>query len=284
MQRTVEKLIDYRKNCDMDEERQLQTLMEMLRAYYEVDKETINSLYAKDKELNNILRVFSASDAPAFAVKVISEIYEVEFWDLWEQIRDVVERKREKIYGNNGYYVVPISTKDFFGQSADDMLLYWEEGCEFDFSQELQDWFKTLKEQYNNLLDTEFLIENVLKYIVDLLKEVDENYYHIFAFSNFFEESLENLRDKRYQTLWRIFDDMIHDPEMEKAGGVIFVPDGPGHEKEGLHYLGEQPKRRLICSWDIMESNKRDNKARVTFRRYMALMENKELRYKVFGF
>ena len=86
------------------------------------------------------------------------------------------------------------------------------------------------------------------------------------------------------QTLWRIFDTMIHDPEMKKAGDVIFVPDEPGHESEGLHYFGKQPKRRLIGYWDIMASDKRNNKARVTFRKYMALLGNKDLRCKVFGF
>lgn len=194
------------------------------------------------------------------------------------------DKEVKDIYGNEGYYVLPISTENFFRQSPDDMLPYWEEGCEWNFSEELQDWFKILKEQYDNLLGAELTIDNVLKYIVDLLEEVNESYYHIYAFYEFFEESLENLRDKRYQALWKIFDNMIHDPEMKKAGDVIFVPDGPGHEKEGLHYLGEQPKRRLIASWDFMDLDKKNNKARVTFRRYMALLGNKELRCKVFGF
>ena len=52
----------------------------------------------------------------------------------------------------------------------------------------------------------------------------------------------------------------------------------------GFHYWGEQPKRRLMRSWDIMSLDKRNNIARVTFRRYMALVANKVLRVKVFGF
>lgn len=284
MQCIIESVRDYRDNCEKDKESQLHILMEMLRTYYETDKKINDSVYAEDEKLKGILVELSITDAPAFAVKVISEMYEVEFWDLWQQIRDVTKRKRLKLYGNDGYYVLPISTEKFFGQSPDDMIPYWEEGCELNFSEELQDWFKTLKVQYNNVLNAECSFDKVLKYIVDLLEEVNEEYYNIFIFSDFFEESLENLSDKRYQALWKIFDNMIHDPEMKKAGDVIFVPDGPGHEKEGLHYIGEQPKRRLICNWDIMESNKRNNKARVTFRRYMALIANKDLRYRVFGF
>ena len=117
-----------------------------------------------------------------------------------------------------------------------------------------------------------------------MLEEANENYYQIYAFSDFFEETLENICDKRYQTLWKIFDNMVHDPEMKKAGNVIFLPDEPEHENEDLHYMGVQPKRRLICCWEFMEEDKKNNKARVTFRRYMALLGNKDLRCKVFGF
>lgn len=284
MRSLVKKLSAYMNNCGKDKESQLQILMETLRMYCEMELKAIDSLSESKEILDNILIALSISDAPAFAVKVISELYEVDFWNLWGQIRDVAKRKRINLYGNDGHYVLPISTEKFFAQSPDDMIPYWEEGCKLGFSEKLQEWFKELKEQYDNLLDMEFSIDNVLMYIVDLLKEVDENYYGIFTFCDFFEETLENLRDKRYQALWKIFDNMIHDPEIQKAGDVIFVPDGPEHEKEGLHYWGEEPKRRLICNWDIMELDKKNNKARVTFRRYMALTGNKELRCKVFGF
>lgn len=116
------------------------------------------------------------------------------------------------------------------------------------------------------------------------MQEADEEYYRIYAFSDFFEETMENLKDKRFLALWKLYEEMLRDPELKKAGDVIFVPDGPGHEKEGLHYWGEQPKRRLMRSWDIMSLDKRNNIARVTFRRYMALVANKVLRVKVFGF
>ena len=51
-----------------------------------------------------------------------------------------------------------------------------------------------------------------------------------------------------------------------------------------IHYWGEQPKRRLISSWSIMDPSKKKNKARVTLRRYLALVANRRLREKVFGF
>lgn len=163
------------------------------------------------------------------------------------------------------------------------MIPYWKKG-EFDFSVELLDWFQFLRKQYDKLFEEEIFVENTLKYMMNLLEEVNDNYYQIHAFSNFFYETLENQKDKRYQTLWRLFDNMIHNQEMKKAGDVIFVPDGPGHEKEGLSYMGKQPRRRLRGIWSTMDSARKMNKARVTFRRYMALLGNPDLRRKVFGF
>ena len=62
------------------------------------------------------------------------------------------------------------------------------------------------------------------------------------------------------------------------------VPDGPEHEHEGIHYWGEQPKRRLIRNWDFMSFDEKNNKGRITLKRYMALVANRPLREMVFGF
>lgn len=155
-------------------------------------------------------------------VKGIAESFNRDFWKLWDEIKDVVCRKNQIIYGNDGYYVIPISTQELFEQNPDDMM------------------------------EEESVVEKPLRYMVDLLEEAEENFYHVFAVSDFFEECLENLNDRRYQILWRLFDKLIHDLELRKEADVIFVPEGPEHEKEGVHYWGEEPKRRLICSWDIM--------------------------------
>ena len=81
-----------------------------------------------------------------------------------------------------------------------------------------------------------------------------------------------------------MYDRMLHRPDLEEAGSAIFVPEGEEYERVGLHYLGEEPRRRLMFNWDITDMDKRNNKARVTFRRYMALVANQELRKSVFGF
>ena len=164
------------------------------------------------------------------------------------------------------------------------MILYWEDDGKLTFSEELWNWFHELKAAFDDMMKDGMVVEKPLRYMVERLEEAEENFYHVFADSDFFEECLENLNDRRYQILWRLFDKLIHDSELREAADVIFVLEGPEHEKEGVHYWGEEPRKRLICSWDIMSHDKKYNKGRMTIRRYLALVANLKLRKKVFGF
>ena len=273
----------YKQESKLDEENQMEILLDMVSVYYEKDAKFKDYENLEDN-LKKIFIEFEISDAPAFMIKAISEIYEKDFWELWKEIGDVARRKLTKVYGNDSYYIVPISTQEFFRQSPDDMIPYWEKDCDIEFSKGLREWFDALKKRYEEIFEMELLIENPLKYILTLMEEAEENYYRIYTFSEFFEETLENLKDKRYLVLWKLYEEMLHDPELKKAGDVIFVPEGPEYEHKGLHYLGKTPKRRLWRNWDNTSLDKRNNIARVTFRRYMALVANRELRVQVFGF
>ena len=77
--------------------------------------------------------------------------------------------------------------------------------------------------------------------------------------------------------------DEIRDPKMKEAGDVLFVPDEPEYKNKGIFFLDTQPKRRLCKTWKFTPSEKKNNMGRVTFRRYMALVANKELRKEVLG-
>lgn len=87
-----------------------------------------------------------------------------------------------------------------------------------------------------------------------------------------------------FLTLWKLYDEMLHDPVMEEAGNAVFVPEGPEYEHVGLYYFGTPLRRRLKTNWDMINKEERNNKVRVTFRRYMALLENRKLRKEIFGF
>ena len=275
----------YHEESRQDETEQLSFIMEMLLLYYEQESASLSiSKKYEDKNLEAIRFFMALSDAPAYAVKVIAETYNADFWELWGKLKGLAGRRLLLYPQEAAQKAVPVSTMDFLGIASDDMILFWGDDEEIHFSEELKNWFAVLKSRYNDIVKDDVVVENPLYWILDIMQYADENYYCIYTFADFLNETIEHLNDKHFLALWRIYDEMLHDPELEEAGSVVFVPEGPEYENVGLYYIGEQPRRRLKKSWDIMKKEEKNNRARVTFRRYMALVENKRLRKEIFGF
>lgn len=178
----------------------------------------------------------------------------------------------------------PYSTEKFLKVSHDDMILYWEEGGDIKFSDDLKNWFKELKKRFDQIMAEDAIDNKGLVWILDTMDYAHRNYVHIYAIADFFEETLGHLDDHRYHALWKMYEEMLHDPELKEAGSVIFSPDDPEDEDGGVHFSKNGLIRPLKGSWSFMKRDEKNNKARVTFERYMALVANKELRKKVFGF
>ena len=263
-----------------NKEESLQKLMDAIYSFYDSNSNIIKQNIELEEQIIELLEI---SDSPAFLIKVISEIYEKDFWELWSRVCCIVKRTSENVYGHSGWRVCPISTMDFLRLSADDMIPYWTETCDFKFSEELWEWFESLKKRYDELVSKGKLIDSPVQYIVNLIKDAEENYFHVFTFADFFEETLNHVTDIRYQAFWKLYEEMICDPELKKAGEVIFVSEEPEYEKRGVQYF-DKGARRLKTFWNIMDLESKNNKGRITLRRYMALMANSELRTKVFGF
>lgn len=275
----------FHKENDQKGTKQLSLIVEMLRSYYEQDDMSLEvSKKYEDKDLEAICFFAALTDAPAYVFQCVSEVYEADFWELWERVRDVAKRTGILYQMEIPQETVSVSTMDFFEVTSDDMILFWGEDKNIQFSQELKNWFDGLKSRFDVLMGSGDVVENPLYWILELMEYADENYYRVYTFSEFFSEIMEHLNDRRFLTLWKIYDEMLHDPVMEEAGSVVFVPEGSEYEHVGLHYFGTPPCRRLKTTWDIMRNEERNNKARITFRRYMALLENRKLRKKIFGF
>lgn len=272
---------EYHQENVLSTEEQLSLLLRLYRLSFEQDTPCVDKSQ-KDEKLKEILNYMFNLDAAALVVKILAETYKKDFWELWTQIKDVARRRW--IYAEETVEAPPISTAKFFEQDPDDMILFWEDDGKIRFSKELKKWFDDLSDRYDELMRIEFTVENPLEWILDLMEYADENYYQVYTIDDFFEETLEHLMDIRYLSLWKIYDEMLHDPELEEAGSVIFVPDGPEYEHVGLFYFEPRPRRRLLKEWKSMGIEEKNNKARVTLRRYMALVANKKLRKEVFGF
>lgn len=275
----------YHKKSALSREEQLSMIMEMLCSYYAQENMLFDAAYQPDDEyLKAVFRLAVLTNAPVYVIKVLAEIYRARFWELWKQVKDVAKRKPYQEVQEDSLKVPPVSTEQFFGITADDLILFWGDDENIRFSKGLEKWFADLRKQYEMIMEHEFTVENPLYWILDLMEYADGNYYCVYAFADFFEETLKHLNDRRFLALWKIYDDMLHDPEMEKAGSVIFVPEGPEYEQIGLYDPDARSRRRLKWTWSIMDNKDKNNEARVTLRRYMALLENRNLRKEVFGF
>ncbi|MBD5482902.1 MAG: hypothetical protein HDR15_10360 [Lachnospiraceae bacterium] len=291
----------YHKKSALSREEQLSMIMEMLRSHYAQESISFDAACQRDGEcdskyndecdskydngyLEAVFCLAVLTNAPVYVIKVLAETYRVRFWELWRQVKDVAKRKPYQEAQEDSTKVPPVSTEQFFDITADDLILFWGDDENIRFSKGLEKWFVDLRKQYERIMEQEFTVENPLHWILDLMEYADKNYYCVYTFADFFEETLKHLNDRRFLALWKIYDGMLHDPEMEKAGSVIFMPDEPEYEQVGLYDPDARSRRRLKGGWSIMDSKDKNNAARATFRRYMALLENRNLRKEVFGF
>ena len=266
MKQLIKWLSLYVALSDQDRDTQLKQLMSALRSYYEAESPISKPDNIPSDVLQSIWEIWDVADAPAFVVKAIAEIYERDFWDLWSEIKDVARRIYYNIHQDKRLYAQPTPTTEFFQLSPDDMIFYWTENGDIVFSEDLWNWFNELKVRFDQWMETDFTVECPLSFFLNVMAEADSSYYRIYTFSQFFEESLEHMRDKPYLALWKLYEELISDPELKAAATVIY--------ENGM---------LAAYSWNWLDQKLKFNKGRVTLRRYMALMANQPLRKKVLG-
>ena len=174
-----------------------------------------------------------------------AEVKGIDFWELWEEEKERVLRQRF-MNRKETESVEPNSSSEIFpGVSGDDMILYWTDGGDVHFSEQLQLWFHDLRRQYEQILVCWESIANPLQYIMETAWEGSQLCCEVYPFSWFFEESLSHMQEKKYLAYWVLYDRLIRD------------------SKDQVQAEGDS---QFVCY------------------RYMALMANRELRTKVFGF
>lgn len=277
-----EEVDKYKTESSLNEKEQLSLILDILHAYYKHGEERLETYERYHAVVPMDLLLFAAlSDAPALVVKLLAEIYDKDFWELWNPFKDTAERRYHR---RTTTKIKPVTTSDFLGISPDDMILFWKDGGDITFSDGLQEWFQYLRSEYEKYKEKDFRVNEPMSWITELMEYAYENYYCVVAIDSFLYESIEHLHDDRYHILWKLFDEMLHDPEMEEEGSVIFASDIPKYKPVGTYYIDGKTHRHLKKSWDFMCKDEKFNKARTTFRRYMALVANRELRKQVFGF
>lgn len=264
-----------------DKKEQADHLLAMLKKYYSQDSLNVHigEEYADDDD-QVILFCTGISDMPAFVCKVISEEFDLDFWEIWEDLKPLA--KRRLLNEEPEYIPDPIPTEEALQVRPEDMIPYWEKDGEIRLSDEVWEHLLNYKDKYDKYMSENIEERISVKWIIGLMTYANEEYYRIFTFNNFLEETMDNIRDKRFCVLWKIYEDMLHDPEMIKAGSVIYATEDDIKHGRCI-YDPYHPDRRMIKStlWCCPED--KFNPARRRLREYMAFVANKELRKEVLG-
>lgn len=151
--------------------------------------------------------------------------------------------------------VEKVSTSEFLGCSDDDRAYYWTEDGDVVFSKEMRDWLEALSGEYQELMgQRERLIPvGSLAYtFIEALTDADDIFRRIYPFRDMFYEFLDNLYQREYQ-----------------ASVVL------------LRRMTEQYLEIGKHSTDVAAAR---SNGRMWIRRYLAVLANRELRKKIFGF
>lgn len=215
---------------------------------FNVDEVMEQHVSVPDGKLTDYFKQLS----PVISVEAISEVYEKDFWDLWERADKKLEGKWDttEVLSKLPMEVKPIGTEQYMNVSGDDLIYYWQEDNNIQFSQELRAWFRELKSEYEEINNRCFKESEMLEMFFAIMAEADKRYQNVYAFLSSFQELLAHLGDIRYQKLWRLC--------------WLVVTEKPKEEEAEREYGGNRTNE-------------------VKARRYLALMANTELRRKVLG-
>lgn len=263
----------FKKNSSLNNEQQVQYLMDII--YKLADKDEITERGENKKEAFGLQFFIKLSGNYAFAIKRIAEVYNKDFWELYQPI---IGKKRKNFFSKNiendyEQMVESISTSKFFCENDDDMLPVWKTNREMQLSEELENWFEDIKKQFDTYIQEGRTITKPIRQIVDDLYYANVYYLNIYVNADFLEETLDNIQDIRYQAVWQIFHDIVHSFKIMEEGQKIF-------DQEAL----KQGVKKMKYSWTMTNPELKRNEGRMTVRRYLALVANAELRKKIFGF
>lgn len=274
---TIHKYVSkYKANSKLSLDGQIDDLIAMFRGFYtHGDLLDILEPLTEDEaaRLEKEILIF---DSPASVIKIIADVYEQDFWQLWERIADVAKRY---LWNMDLKQVPLVSTEEFFDVTADDLLWYWKKDKPIAFSDEMQAWLTNLKKEYDALLAEGVDMNSPLRRIMNIIDFAEEHYANIYYFIELIYETFDSITDPKFFALWLVFEKILHNPDNINASKGLFEPDF--WSKDDKDYVANG--RRVCDTWWSVGRELKFNPGRQKVRRYIALMANKDLRNEIFG-
>lgn len=269
----------FKANSKLKPKRQVDELTRMLRDYFTADPlgDFLEETKASGKVGSELYEAYFLYDAPACVIKIIADIYNMDFWKVYEKVADVA--KRRVFSGRILDQPFCVTTEEYFNIPSDDLVLYWTKENPIRFSQSMESWFAGLKMDYDKIISKGVDMTRPIRRIQEILVFGEEHYANIYLFDTLLNEILDNITNPEFFALWLVYERVLHDEENLSASKVLFEPSIRYQDEED--YV-EKRHRRCDLWWSLGRSMK-FNHGRQNVRRFIALLTNKELRKEVFG-
>ena len=187
---------------NLDKQTQLEVIKEYIKKAYscnDIPKEV------EDLMIKRILITTLFIDEPLLTVKAISEVYGVDFEELYHEIEPYYLKRCSQFLSEP---IKKCKTSEFLKIADDDMLPYWTKGGDIRLSDEMNGWLTSLKKRFDSIVSYTESPHYSLREIFRLLYDANKKHRNIFVFESFLEETVENLSDKRIQALWLLFEQL----------------------------------------------------------------------------
>ena len=273
-----------------EQEDKLEKLWKLLKMDYAKRAEE------KEENIASIAEFSLVIPARVF-VYLTAELQKLNFWKIWKGMSAEVYRdekmktyasadltawRKEKLNApveevrtstflrQDGLFTFDDTPEELRGKpnfylSDADRLYWWDESDEVEITKETDEWLQKLAQEYQNILQRkENNSDSVvgLKDFMTLLNEINAYYWRIFPFESMFYDFAEHISQREYSAAIELIRTVANDAENRKAGKII--------EKRG--------------SGDFCSKNVIENEGRVQVKRLFAVLANKKLRGKYFGF
>ena len=195
----------YRASSTLDEDSQIHHLLEIL-TYDDEAKEKLK----EDKNEQSFV-FFQLTQAP-ITVKLISDMYNLNFWEPWTQVNGSTTANIEKepqfeITTDND----TLCTDDFFDIYSDDRLYLWGECDDIVISFAAKAWLKELSAQFKDILNIEDYNTEIAQWQERLVEVIAKFQDKTYFFEDLFYEFLGSLHRPEYRA-WIVLLEIQTDP------------------------------------------------------------------------
>ena len=213
---------EYKKTSDMAEQEQVDTLLKLITASSDERRKL-----KKDIKLKTINHYRWKLTPPIF-VRVLTEIYKLDFWNTWFSIRDDISvpihkngpRKKEA-------EDIIIKTNNFFNTSSADRL-YWCLKCgDVTIDDSTIDWISSLIDRYKSLLNP------------------DKTYDSSVEQRKFINYLADN-EIKIFESLFFDFMANLHKPEYNSALSLLQALEDETEQSRYLSLLANKQLRKIV--------------------------------------